>query len=85
MIPDGRLNIAYFFGHTVFGESQYSVLAEYDLTRFTFIGALSFPNISDRPLKILRWGSNGLAIMTDNTTTSNIYLITGDFVTSPKL
>jgi hypothetical protein len=85
MVPDGKLNIAYFFGHTAFGGSLNSVLAAYDLTHFTFLGAISIPNVSVKPVKILRWGNNGLAILTDSASSPNVYLVSGDFVTSPAL
>jgi hypothetical protein len=83
MIPDGKLNIAYFFGKTTFGDSRNSVLAAYDLTRLTLLGAVSIPNASARPLKIIRWGNNGLAILTGDTSSPNVYLVSGGFVTSP--
>jgi hypothetical protein len=89
MVPDGKLNIAYFLGQPVWGFTQGSyVLEAYDLTHFTFLGAIALPNISGTPSKMSRWGSNGLAILTgdpygNGAAGDGVYLISGSFVTSP--
>jgi hypothetical protein len=80
MVPDGKLNIAYFLGQTeeseIYGERA---LEAFDLTHFTLVGAVPIPNVVGSPVKLIRWGSNGLALLTQE----NVYLISGTFVTSP--
>jgi hypothetical protein len=81
MVPDGKLNIAYFLGQTrdANGTGTY-VIEAFDLTHFTLMGAISIPNVSGGPpSKMIRWGSNGLAFLTDD----GVYLVSGGFVTSP--
>ena len=79
MVPDGRLNIAYFLGQRAYGGGVGYVIEAYDLTDFIFLGAIPIPNVTGIPSKMIRWGSNGLAFMTDN----GVYLVSGGFVTSP--
>lgn len=80
MVPDGKLNIAYFLGQTeeseVYGECA---LEAFDLTNFTLVGAVPIPNVVGTPVKLIRWGSNGLALLTSD----RVYLISGTYVTSP--
>jgi IPT/TIG domain len=90
MVPDGELNIAYFLVQTQDegGTSQWALEA-FDLTHFTFLGAAEIPNVIGTPVKLIRWGSNGLAFLTGYGgghgpfQGSGVYLITGDFVISP--
>lgn len=90
MVPDGKLNIAYFLGQTreanctvggcVIGGTGTYVIEAFDLTHFTLIGTISIPNVSGGPpSKMVRWGSNGLAFLTG----TGVYLVSGGFVTSP--
>ena len=84
MVTDGQLNIAYFFGEPEY--LGYYVLEAYDLTHFTFLGAVALTNVSGIPTKMCRWGSNGLAILTHTGSGSlgdGVYLVGGGFVTSP--
>jgi hypothetical protein len=81
MVPDGKLNIAYFLGQT--REANLTgtyVIEAFDLTRFTLIGTISIPNVSGGPpSKMIRWGNNGLAFLTG----TGVYVVSGGFVTSP--
>jgi hypothetical protein len=80
VVPDGKLNIAYFLGQTRSGNGTGTYVIEaFDLTHFTLIGTISIPNVSKIPSKMIRWGSNGLAFLTDD----GVYLVSGGFVTSP--
>jgi len=89
MVPDGKLNIAYFLGQTTDVSTQGSYTLEaFDLTRHTFLGAVPVTGISGVPSKIVRWGVNGLAILTgdpdgQDAVEHGVYLISGSFVTSP--
>src|SRR5208282_1338063 len=55
MVPDGKLNIAYFVGQTaeseVYGECA---LEAFDLTHFTLVGAVPIPNVVGSPVKLIR-------------------------------
>jgi hypothetical protein len=93
MVPDAKLNIAYFVGQTS-DESNTGnyVIEAYDLTHFTFLGAmpLTITNTSGSPTRAVRWGTDGLAILTGDpsraggpTSGDGVYLVTGGFVASP--
>jgi hypothetical protein len=89
MVPDGKLNIAYFLGRTVDAASAGDYVIEaFDLTKFTLLGAIPITNVSGTPSRIIRWGSNGLAFQTGDASGAGsagdgVYLVSGGFVTSP--
>ncbi len=89
MIPDGTLGYAYFLDQptTQSGSNTYT-LSAYDLTHFTLAGSVSINNVVGTPVKIIRWGTNGLAILTQNLAPNlypgaAVYLLNGSFVTNP--
>lgn len=94
MVPDGTLNMAYFIGQTSndVGMQQYTLEAS-DLTHFNVLGAVAIPNVVGTPVKLIRWGANGLAFLTQTGNASTgitapaqgdgVYLISGPFVTNP--
>lgn len=89
MVPDGKLNIAYFLGRTVSAASGGDYVIEaFDMTQFTLLGTIPITNVSGTPSKMIRWGTNGLAFLTGNATGAGaagvgVYLVNGGFVTSP--
>lgn len=89
MVPDGKLDIAYFLGQTVEAAKAGDYLLEaFDLTHFTLLGAIPITNVSGTPSTMIRWGSNGLAFLTVDTNGAGaagdgVYLVSGGFVTSP--
>ncbi len=87
MVPDGKLNIAYFAGQTVSGGTGNYVIEAFDLTHFTLLGSIPIAGMSGTPSKMVRWGDNGLAILTDDVSSGangkGIHLVSGGFVTSP--
>jgi IPT/TIG domain len=88
MIPDSKLNIAYFLGLTIDGPGPGNYVIEaFDLTHFNLLGTASIPNVSGTPYKFIRWGSNGLAFLTTDSSgtgaAGGVYLVSGGFVTSP--
>ncbi len=91
MVPDGTLNIAYFFGQTSGASSSSTPSAYYleafDLTSFKLLGVADISNVTGAPIKMIRWGSNGLAVMTGTTngpaSGDGIYLISGTFISDP--
>lgn len=88
MIPDSKLNIAYFLGHTIdsSGPSTY-VIEAFDFNHYNLLGTATIPNVSGIPYRFVRWGSNGLAFLTTDPNktgaATGIYLVSGAFVTSP--
>ncbi len=89
MVPDGKLNIAYFLGRTVdsTGLGDY-VIEAFDLTNFTLRGSIPITNLSGTPSRMIRWGNNGLAVLTGDANGTGaagdgVYLVSGAFVTSP--
>jgi hypothetical protein len=56
-------------------------------THFTFLGAIVLPNVTGTPAKLIRWGQNGLALLTSGSSGSGqpggVFLISGNFVTNP--
>ena len=92
MVPDGTLGFAYFLGktqaQTLAGGSDYTLEA-FDLTTFAPINSMVIPNVAGTPVKLVRWGTNGLAFLMRSTNQSNpgpvsdVYLIRGTFVTNP--
>jgi len=89
MVPDGKLNIAYFLGRSINGGGTGNYFIEaFDLTNFTLLGSSSITNISGTPSRMIRWGNNGLAFLTGDTNGAGaagdgVYLLSGGFVTSP--
>jgi hypothetical protein len=93
MVPDSTLGFAFFLGQTSAqqGGPDYTLTA-YNLTTFAKVGSIILPSIAGNPVRLLRWGSDGLAFLTndDNTTPRSpvpgmgVYLISGTFVTAPS-
>ena len=102
MVPDGTLGLAYFIGQT---QSEFLAGAEsmgagsgdytievFDLTHFTPINSIVIPNVAGTPVRLIRWGTNGLAFLTNNNNNGpstpipgmGVYLISGVFVTNPS-
>lgn len=89
MVPDGNLNIAYFLGQTNSGGPGNYVIEAFDLAHFNLLGAIPISNVSGTPSRLIRWGSNGIAFLTGNTSGTGaagdgVYLVSGGFVTSPS-
>jgi hypothetical protein len=92
MTIDDTLGIAYFLGQTEpqVGGPDYTLTA-YNLTTFAPISSIIVPGVAGQPVKLVRWGSNGLAFLTNNNFSSSatpipgmgVYLISGSFVTTP--
>jgi hypothetical protein len=78
MVPDSTLNAAFFLGQTdTYSGTSVWTIESFDLTHFTPVNSITFPNIVGNPLRLIRWGQNGLAFNTDS---GGVYLIQGDFV-----
>lgn len=70
MVPDSTLNKVFFVDDA-------GTIEAFDLTEFSSIGSVVIPDVSDFPLRIIRWGNNGLAF---NTFDGKFYLLGGNFV-----
>lgn len=75
MVPDSTLNRAFFLTQT--SSSSVVVIESFNLNEFSLIGSITIPSISGNPLRLVRWGSNGLAF---NTNAGQVWLIGGNFV-----
>jgi hypothetical protein len=80
MVPDSTLNRAFFLGQTQsqVGSNNFTI-ESFDLTHFTPLNSITISNVQGNPLRLIRWGSNGLAF---NSSGGQIILISGTFVTS---
>ena len=75
MAIDPALNGA-FFVPQVFSAPAGTVQA-FDLTRFTLDRSITLTGVSGNPLRLIRWGTNGLAFNTDG---GQIVLVAGNFL-----
>ena len=74
MAEDPGLNKA-FFPTLISGGAV--TIQSFDLTRFTAVGSITIPNVLGNPLRLVRWGQNGLAFNTDN---GQVFLVGGNFL-----
>jgi hypothetical protein len=80
MVPDSTMNAAFFLGQTSQQQGTTNFTIEsFDLTHLTPTNSLVVTNVSGTPIRLIRWGSNGLAF---NTNGSQIFLISGTFVSA---
>ncbi len=78
MVPDSTVSKAFFLGQTSSQTgSQNYTLESFNISQFTPIDSVQFPNVSGKPLRLIRWGSNGVAF---NTTGGQLYLYQGSIV-----
>lgn len=75
MIPDGTLNMAFFVTPGVVGGT--AMIQAFNLTTRAAIGSITISNVIGNPLKLIRWGQNGLAFNTD---AGQLVLIGGNFI-----
>jgi hypothetical protein len=81
MVPDSKLNAAFFLGQTqsqIGGTTDYTLEA-FNLTQFTSVAEITIPNVIGTPLRLIRWGQDGLAFNTDG---GEVYIVSGTFVGS---
>ncbi|HKU17917.1 MAG TPA: IPT/TIG domain-containing protein [Candidatus Saccharimonadales bacterium] len=75
MTIDSSLDRAYFVCQL--GAGGY-VIESFNLTQFTPVNIVSVPQINGTPERLIRWGSDGLALVDS---TGSVYLTSGPFVT----
>ncbi len=66
MVPDDSTKTAYFLGQTAFqaGSTTFT-LASFDLTTFAPLAEIVIPDVQGIPVRLIRWGANGLAFNDD--------------------
>jgi hypothetical protein len=89
MTTDSTLGLAYFVGSTDVFNSTFTLEA-FDLTHFTPIATATLYGITGTPSRLIRFGTNGLALVTAansyyNSGVSQVYIINGSFVTKPSV
>jgi hypothetical protein len=74
MVPDSGLNLAFFATQT--GNSSVAIYS-YNLSTFAPVSSITISNVNGNPIRLIRWGQNGLAFNTD---AGQIVLVGGNFV-----
>lgn len=89
MAVDDTLGMAWLVADMVNNPSQQMTIEAFDLRTNALLGSIAVPNVTGAPVKIIRWGSNGLAFLTSGTQGpqqgDGVYIIRGAFVTTPSL
>ncbi|MGP8094599.1 MAG: IPT/TIG domain-containing protein [Candidatus Sulfotelmatobacter sp.] len=85
MVPDGTLGAAFFLGQTQqeLGTTSYTI-ESFNITTFAPVGSFTINNVTGAPTALIRWGTNGLAFTTIDSSqsppTGGVYLLSGSFV-----
>jgi len=86
---DENLGMAWAIGPGIGATSQQVVIEAFSLQTYALLGSIAIPNVVGSPVKLIRWGSNGLAFLTQGTggpqQGDGVYLISGAFVTNPAV
>lgn len=88
LVLDNNLGMAWQLAQSADGGRQFVVGAS-DLRTNALLGSIILPNLTDTPIKLIRWGTNGLAVLTNGPDGpqqgDGVYLISGAFVTNPSV
>lgn len=85
MVPDGTMGTAFFLGQTQqqAGTTAYTI-ESFNIPTLAAVSTYTIFNVVGTPTHLIRWGTNGLAFTTIDTTQSpavgDVYLISGSFV-----
>ena len=86
---DDTLGMVWVLTATVSSPSQQMTLEAFDLRTNALLGSVVIPNVTGMPVKLIRWGSNGLAFLTNSTQGTQagvgVYLVSGAFITTPSV
>jgi len=74
MVPDSTLNSAFFAASLTLNNIT---IQSFDLTHFTTINSITFSIGNGNPVRLIRWGQNGLAFITNG---GQVGLIGGNFI-----
>ena len=78
IVPDSNLGTAFFVGQTAsLGGVATFTIQSFDLEHFTPLTSVTVSGVTGNPLRLIRWGQNGLAF---NTSGGQVFLIAGSFV-----
>jgi trimeric autotransporter adhesin len=82
--PDSALNTVFMMVQYTYQANTNYTIELFDMTHYVPIGRIPFPTTAQLgvpPIRLLRWGSNGLAL---NFKGDQIYLLTGPFISNPQ-
>lgn len=90
---DDTLGMVWVLTTTLGAPSQQMTLETFDVRTNAVLGSVDIPNVTGMPVKLIRWGSNGLAVLTASTQASpqaspqgaGVFLLSGTFVTTPSV
>jgi hypothetical protein len=86
---DDSLGMAWALAQPVGGQSGQYVIEAFDLKTNALLGSIVISNVTDTPVKLIRWGSNGLAFLTSGSggpkQGDGVYILSGAFVTTPTV
>ncbi len=74
MVPDSTLNSAFFAASLT---PNNITIQSFDLTHFTTINSITFSIGNGNPVRLIRWGQNGLAFITNG---GQVGLVGGNFI-----
>src|SRR5208337_4473771 len=78
MVPDSSLNSGFFLGQTIAQSgTQNFTFESFDLTTFAPIAEIVVPSVQGNPLRLIRWGTSGLAFNDD---AGYVYIVNSPFV-----
>ena len=67
------MNLAFFAN----SNGSVMTIQSFNLTTHALVDTVTIPNVLGFPLRLIRWGQNGLAFIT---TDGNLYTVGGNFV-----
>ena len=86
---DDTLGMAWVVTAAINNPSQQMTIEAFDLRTNALLGSIAIPNVTGTPVKLIRWGSNGLAFLTSGIQGpqqgDGVYIVRGAFVTTPSL
>jgi hypothetical protein len=89
LATDDNLGLAWILAHAVNSPSKQMTIAAFDLRTNALLGSIAIPNVTGTPVKLIRWGSNGLAFLTQEASGpqqgDGVYIVSGAFVTTPSV
>jgi hypothetical protein len=86
---DDSLGLAWIVFQTVSNQSSQKTIAAFDLKTNALLGSIEVSNVTGTPTKLIRWGTNGLAFLTQDPSAplqgDGVYIVSGAFVTTPSV
>jgi len=86
---DDTLSMGWVLARPLGGQSGQYIIEAFDLKTNALLGSIMVSNVTDTPVKLIRWGTNGLAFLTNGLhgpqQGDGVYLLSGIFVTTPSV